>query len=99
MQVWNDVGEADSEDGFILVEAVDIFAMIERHLETKRITLKSLFMQFLRSQVSPSVLQGTGAHTLVRLNIREWLSVVSQNLLPMSDLCQISGLSLHIWWQ
>ena len=52
MQVWNDFGTADSEDAFILVEAVDIFAMLERHLEVKRNTLKVLFMQFLRSQVS-----------------------------------------------
>ena len=52
MQVQNALGEAESEDAYILVEAVDIFGMIERHLETKRMTLKSLFMQFLRSQVS-----------------------------------------------
>lgn len=52
MQVQNGLGEAESEDAYILVESVDIFGMIERHLETKRMTLKSLFMQFLRSQVS-----------------------------------------------
>ena len=52
MQVRNALGEAESEDAYILVESVDIFGMIERHLETKRMTLKSLFMQFLRSQVS-----------------------------------------------
>lgn len=51
-QVQNAVGEVESEDAYILVESVDIFGMIERHLETKRMTLKSLFMQFLRSQVS-----------------------------------------------
>ena len=51
VQVRNHMGEAQSEEAFILVEAVDIFGMIERHLETRRITLKSLFMQFLRSQV------------------------------------------------
>ena len=56
MQVWNDFGAAESEDAFILVEAVDIFAMIERHLEVKRITLKVLFMQFLRSQVGRACL-------------------------------------------
>ncbi|KAK9843875.1 hypothetical protein WJX84_005432 [Apatococcus fuscideae] len=63
-KVQNAVGEAESEDAYILVEAVDIFGMIERHLETKRMTLKSLFMQFLRSQ--DGVMRGQQVAAMIR---------------------------------
>ena len=79
MQVENAMGEAESEEAYILVEAVDIFGMIERHLETKRMTLKSLFMQFLRSQVTcfplSRHLQGCSLMTGAGANIKDALRV------------------------
>ncbi|KAK9824277.1 hypothetical protein WJX72_009110 [[Myrmecia] bisecta] len=65
VQVGNEVDSVLSNEAYVLVEAVDIFHMIEKYVEEQRTTFKNLFMQFNRKK--DHTLGGKELEALVRL--------------------------------
>jgi hypothetical protein len=55
VQVGNTWGTVRSDDVRVDVEGVDIFSLIESHVELHRMTFKTLFMQFNRDKVRRSL--------------------------------------------